>query len=96
MAKLKVMNSHCLWVRCGDEVEGPRQTHDGVEASEGGTDSKTSETRLCDGTVDNPLLAEAVEQALGDLVAGALLAPERTAFFHDTGGIAPRPILQAP
>jgi hypothetical protein len=40
-----------------------------VEAGEGSTDGETGETRLGDGRVDNSLLAEAVEQALGDLVA---------------------------
>jgi hypothetical protein len=39
-----------------------------VETSERSTDGQTGETRLCDGRVDNPLLAEAVEQALCDLV----------------------------
>lgn len=41
------------------EVEG-HELADGVEASQGGTDCETSESRLCDGTVDDTLLAEAV------------------------------------
>lgn len=39
-----------------------------MEASERSTDGQTSETRLGDGRVDYPLLTEAVEEALGDLV----------------------------
>ena len=50
-------------------------THNGVQASEGGTDGQTGEARLCDGRVDDPLLAEAVEEALGDLVTAAPSAP---------------------
>jgi len=42
-----------------------------VETSEGGTDSETGETRLGDGRVDDSLLTEAVEQALGDLVSAS-------------------------
>jgi hypothetical protein len=49
-------------------------THDGVQASERGTDGQTGETRLGDGGVDNPLLAEAVEETLGDLVTAALVS----------------------
>ena len=48
--------------------------YDGVETSEGGTDSETGETRLGDGRVDDPLLAEAVEETLGDLVTAALVS----------------------
>lgn len=40
-----------------------------METGEGGTDGETGETRLGDGRVNDSLLAEAVEQALGDLVA---------------------------
>ena len=39
-----------------------------METSKRSTDGKTSETRLGDGRVDHPLLTEAVEEALGDLV----------------------------
>lgn len=49
-------------------------THDGVQASERGTDGQTGETRLGDGGVDDPLLAEAVEETLGDLVTAALVS----------------------
>jgi len=45
-----------------------RKTYDGVQASERGADCEACEARLGDGTVDNSLLAEAVEEALGDLV----------------------------
>lgn len=50
------------------EVEG-HELADGVEASEGGTDGETAETRLGDRRVNDTLVAEAVEQAFGDLVA---------------------------
>lgn len=53
----------------GGVEAGSGGAYDGVEAGEGGTDGETGETRLGDGRVDNSLLAEAVEQALGDLVA---------------------------
>jgi hypothetical protein len=43
--------------------------YDRVETGESGADGETGETRFGDGRVDNSLLAEAVEQALGDLVA---------------------------
>ena len=49
-------------------------THNGVQASERGTDGQTGETRLGDGRVDDPLLAEAVEETLGDLVTAALVS----------------------
>jgi hypothetical protein len=48
-----------------------------VETSERSTDSETGETRLGDGRVDDPLLAKAVEETLGDLVSVDLLAPSR-------------------
>ena len=51
------------------EVEG-HELADGVEASEGGTDGQTAETGLSDGRVNDTLVAEAVEQTFGDLVAG--------------------------
>lgn len=50
-------------------LQGGRGAYNRVETGEGGTDGKTGETRLGDGRVDNSLLAEAVEQALGDLVS---------------------------
>ena len=37
------------------------------ETSEGSTDGKTSETHLSNGGVDDTLLTELVEEALGDL-----------------------------
>ena len=40
-----------------------------VKPGDGGADGQTGETRLGDGTVDDSLLAEAVEQTLGDLVS---------------------------
>lgn len=43
--------------------------YNGVKTGEGGADGQTGETRLGDGTVDDSLLAEAVEQTLGDLVS---------------------------
>jgi hypothetical protein len=43
-----------------------------VQTSERGTDGQTGETRLGDGRVNDPLLAEAVEEALGDLVTTAV------------------------
>jgi hypothetical protein len=52
-----------------DGVEVGCGAYDRVEAGEGSTDGETGETRLGDGRVDDSLLAEAVEQALGDLVA---------------------------
>jgi hypothetical protein len=54
-----------MWCR------GGLGAYDGVETGEGSTDGKTGETRLGDGRVDNSLLAEAVEQAFGDLVAAS-------------------------
>lgn len=54
-------------------------THNGVQASEGGTDGQTGEARLGDGRVDDPLLAEAVEETLGDLVTAAPSAPSALA-----------------
>lgn len=45
------------------------ETYNGVQASERGTNSETGETRFSDGAVDDPLLAEAVEEAFGDLVS---------------------------
>jgi len=42
-----------------------------METSERSTDGETGEARFCDGRVDDPLLAEAVEQALGDLVTAS-------------------------
>lgn len=51
------------------EVEG-HELADGVETSEGGTDSQTAETGLGDGRVDDTLVTETVEQAFSDLVAG--------------------------
>lgn len=47
-----------------------------METSERSTDGETGETRFCDGGVDDPLLAEAVEQALGDLVAVEVVSTE--------------------
>lgn len=41
------------------KVEG-HELADGVQASQGSTDCETSESRLCNGTVDDSLLAEAV------------------------------------
>ena len=46
-----------------------KETHDRVEASEGGADGETAETGLGDGAVDDTLLAEAVEETFGDFVA---------------------------
>jgi hypothetical protein len=46
-----------------------------VETGERSTNGQTGETLFCDGTVDDPLLTEAVEQALRDLVPAELLAP---------------------
>lgn len=43
-----------------------------MQASERGTDGQTGEARLGDGRVDDPLLAEAVEETLGDLVTAAV------------------------
>jgi hypothetical protein len=51
------------------EVEG-HELADGVKTSEGGTDGQTAETGLSDGRVNDTLLAEAVKQTFGDLVAG--------------------------
>jgi hypothetical protein len=45
-----------------------------VETSERSSDGQTSETRLGDRAVNDPLLAEAVEKALGDLVSAAVSA----------------------
>jgi hypothetical protein len=67
MAKLKVMNSHCRMLAMSETRA--RATYNGVEASERSADGQTSETRLGDGAVNDPLLAEAVEEALGDLVS---------------------------
>jgi hypothetical protein len=39
-----------------------------VQSSERRTNGQTGETRLGNGTVDDPLLAEAIKQALGHLV----------------------------
>ena len=54
---------------------GAASTHNGVQTSERGTDGQTGETRLGNGRVNDPLLAEAVEEALGDLVTAAPSAP---------------------
>lgn len=43
-----------------------------VEASERGTDRKTSKTRLCNRAVDDSFLSEAVQQTLCDLVTIAI------------------------
>lgn len=59
------------------EYEG---TDNRVQASERSTDGQTSETRLGNGRVDDPLLTKAVEQALGDLVtAGSVSVMSRLA-----------------
>lgn len=44
-----------------------------VEASEGCTDSETSEAALSDGGIDDTPLTEAVEKAFGDLVGAVVL-----------------------
>ena len=54
---------------------GAASTHNGVQTGERGTDGQTGETRLGNGRVNDPLLAEAVEEALGDLVTAAPSAP---------------------
>lgn len=50
-------------------------THNGVQTRKRGTDGQTGEARLGDGRVNDPLLAEAVEEALGDLVTAAPSVP---------------------
>lgn len=55
------------------EVPGHELT-DGLETSEGSTDTDTGETHLGDGGVDDSSLAKLVEQALGDLVGSVVLA----------------------
>jgi hypothetical protein len=44
-----------------------------VQPAERGADGETAETHLGDGCVDNPLVAKAVQQALGDLVCAVVL-----------------------
>jgi hypothetical protein len=51
------------------EVEG-HELANGVETSKGGTHGQTAETGLGNGRVDDTLVAEAVKQTFGDLVAG--------------------------
>jgi hypothetical protein len=48
-------------------------TYNGMQTAKGSTDSQTGKAGLCDGGVDDPLLAEPVEQALGDLVCAVVL-----------------------
>lgn len=43
-----------------------------MQASQSSTNGETSEAGLGDRAVDDPLLTEAVQKALGDLVAVAL------------------------
>lgn len=84
MAKLKVMNSHWKWQFVRDLGEraiavasagafaccsGERRTYHRVKTSEGSSNGKTGETRLGDGTVNDSLLAESVQETLGDLVS---------------------------
>jgi len=54
------------------EVEG-HELANGVQTSESSTNGDTTEAGLCDGGIDNPLGAEAVEQTLGHLVCSVVL-----------------------
>jgi hypothetical protein len=62
-------------VRHPFQLLASRFAYDGVKSSKSSSNSKTSETRLGDGAVNDPLLAEAVEQTLGDFVSAVALAP---------------------
>jgi hypothetical protein len=69
-----------------------------VQASERSTNRQTGEARLGDGAVNDPLLAEAVEEALGDLVSvgavSTLLMP--LACRHSAAMYRPRPSPAVP
>ena len=54
------------------EVEG-HELDDGPEAEHGRAHSEPRETELADGGVHDPLVSEALEQALGDLVGAVVL-----------------------
>lgn len=48
-------------------------THDRSQSAQGSTDSETAEATFGDGCIDDPLVAEPVQQALGDLVGTVVL-----------------------
>lgn len=50
-----------------------KATHHGVKTAESGTNSKTTEARLGDGSVNDTLVAEAVQKTLGHLVSTVVL-----------------------
>jgi hypothetical protein len=58
-----------------------------VKSSKSSSDSKTGETRFGDRAVNNPLLAEAIEQALRDLVS----ADRISSVFAGAKTASPRP-----
>jgi hypothetical protein len=61
MAKLKVMNSHCLDMSARLVKRDVAEAYDGMESGECGTDSEAAEPGFGDGTVYDSLFAEAVE-----------------------------------
>lgn len=63
------------------KVEG-HELADGVKTGEGSADGQTTETGLGDRCVNDPLLTEAVEQALGDLVTVAAQLPSALPFLQ--------------
>jgi hypothetical protein len=59
-----------------DALKGKVKGHvlnDGAEAGEASTDGEASETRLCDGSVNNTLIAIFLPQSLGNLVGSIVL-----------------------